>query len=81
MILVFLIAVPVAGGLLGWLVSRRSVLTTRWVALGAMTTVFVLALCLWRERPGETAITGGGAWITQVQWPWIQPLGIGFHRA
>jgi len=81
MILVFLIAVPVAGGLLGWLVSRRSVLTTRWVALGAMTTVFVLALCLWRERPGETAITGGGAWITQVQWPWIQPLGISFHLA
>jgi NADH-quinone oxidoreductase subunit M len=81
MILVLLIAAPVAGGLIGWLVSRRSVPATRWVALAAMTTVFVLALSLWRERPVETTTTGGAAWIVQVQWPWIQPLGISFHLA
>jgi len=81
MILVLMIALPVAGGIVGWLVSRRSVLATRWIALAAMVTVFVLALSLWRERAGETTVAGGGAWLVQVQRPWIQPLGISFHLA
>ncbi len=79
MILLALVAVPVAGGLLGWALGRRSTLVPRWISLVAMVLDLGLSIVLWAEHPA--ASIGGGPWIAKLTLPWIPQWGIQFELA
>jgi NADH-quinone oxidoreductase subunit M len=78
MILVWLILIPLLGGLLAWAAGDRRPAQARWIAMAALAADSVLAASLWLRR-GATAMTGGGAWIEQVRADWIPAWGIRFH--
>ena len=75
MILTWLIAIPIIGGLLSWIVSRWSVTATRWVALLAMAADLGLAVVLWVEHP----VTPPGTFFLEQNYPWIPRFGISYH--
>ncbi|MGE5365533.1 MAG: NADH-quinone oxidoreductase subunit M [Bacteroidota bacterium] len=78
MILLWLIIIPMAGGVLAWLAARFSTLMSRWISLTAMVINFILAIYMW--IPGNTA--GGAAasqWLAEFRAPWIPSFGISFH--
>ena len=76
MILLWLILIPLAGGLLAWLLGRRSPTTPRWVALGALGLEAALSLLLWAQ--GGAA---GDGWLAELRQPWIPQLGVSFFLA
>ena len=74
MILPWLLAMPLLGGLLSWGVGRASPTAARVVALLAMVLQLALAGLLWRD-----SVAAGVAVEADYQRPWIPQLGIGFH--
>jgi len=74
MILVLVIAVPLAGGALAALAGRLGARLARWVALLALAATLGLCLAVW---------AGGGPapWRAEIDVPWIPALGIRFHLA
>ncbi|MHB8993971.1 MAG: complex I subunit 4 family protein [Armatimonadota bacterium] len=76
MTLVWLIAIPLAGGLLSFALSRVNALAARLLALVAMTAQTALAITLW---PSGTSV--GGAWLQVFQAPWIPQFGISLSLA
>jgi NADH-quinone oxidoreductase subunit M len=79
MILVWLIVIPLATGLLAWILARWSEPAARWVSLLATLACFILTLGLWRQA-GSSAATGV-RWSAEVNAAWIPQLGIRFHLA
>jgi len=77
MILIWLIAILMIGGLLAWLFSLRNHLLARWTALIALIIDFVLVLNIWIQ--GNSI--GFNEWIENVKIPWIESFGISFHLA
>jgi NADH-quinone oxidoreductase subunit M len=80
MILRWIILIPFAGGLAAWVAARRDNRLARWVSLIALAADLALLACLWwgaHGNPGPAA----GAWIAELDRPWIPSLGIGFHLA
>ncbi|MEE8526223.1 MAG: NADH-quinone oxidoreductase subunit M [Thermoanaerobaculia bacterium] len=73
MILFWLIAIPLAGGLLSWTARDRNAVWPRWICLAALTADFVLALTLWTQS------AGAGGWRAELAWSWIPRFGISFH--
>jgi len=73
MTLFWLIVIPLAGGLLSWLVRDRRAAWARWLSLAALSADLVLALSLW------TVPAGSERWIAELSWPWIPRFGISFH--
>ncbi len=47
MILIWFIAILLAGGIAWWVAARWGAPAWRWIALGATTADFVLSLVLW----------------------------------
>ncbi|MEJ2719999.1 MAG: NADH-quinone oxidoreductase subunit M [bacterium] len=76
MILIVLVAVPIIGGLLAWLLHRREA-AARWIALSAMGLDEVIALIL----RAEYWLMSAGEWFREVSLPWIPAFGIDFHLA
>jgi NADH-quinone oxidoreductase subunit M len=83
MSLLGLLLIPFIGGLLCWPPRRSGTLPARYVALGTMVLVLVLALTLWLTgdysqtllpSPGHPS----GHWVQQLSVPWIPRLGIRF---
>ncbi len=72
MTLLWLIVIPLAGGLLAWLAGGRHAVAARWISLAALTVDLALALRLW-GRPASDD------WLVELKWEWIPRLGIGFH--
>jgi len=81
MILVWLLVIPLAGGFLAWILARWSDQAARWVSLLAAVADLALAGVLWVQSPSRLEYVGGGAWMAQVDWPWIPAFGIRFHLA
>jgi len=79
MILVWLILIPLAGGLLAWLLDRVDHRWPRWLCLIALIIDLGLVLDLWAQYPGGVAIAGARSWLVEVNAEWIPSLGIGFH--
>ncbi len=75
MILTWIIAVPAIGGALAWIVSGKSALAARWIALLACLVDLGIAVGLWAA--------GGyrGGMIAEQSVPWIPRFGIGYHLA
>lgn len=80
MILFWLIVILLIGGALAWIGARLSVRLSRWIALLTPALGLVLLLDLWLD-PGAGGLPGRGAWLIDLQWPWIPRFGIGFHLA
>ncbi len=81
MTLVLLIAIPLAGGLLAWLLSRWSEQWPRWTALATSAAGFGLALSVWVRHFTGGAVPGSGRWLEQIDAAWIPSAGIHFHLA
>lgn len=76
MMLLMLIAIPLAGGLVAWLVERWGEAWPRWVAIGALSADLILALAVWTGRDADA-----GSWIAMGVWPWIPRFGIDIRLA
>jgi len=81
MILVWLLAILITGGLLAAAAGRRNPTAPRWIALLALLVDLVLAVSLWLRAPGGSGALVPGPWIAGIDVPWIPSLGIGFHLA
>jgi NADH-quinone oxidoreductase subunit M len=80
MILVALILIPLAGGLLAWLLGPRQTGLARWVSLAAMGIDLVIELGLWVQFFGSRlTLTSQPVWLVEASWPWIAGLGINIH--
>ncbi|HPC72930.1 MAG TPA: NADH-quinone oxidoreductase subunit M [Syntrophales bacterium] len=79
MILLWIILIPLAGGLLAWVLGLRSDRSPRRVCLASLGADLVILLYLWFAN--LPAAGTGGVWIAQVSLPWLPRLGIGFHLA
>ena len=79
MILVWLLLIPILGGILAWAFGRRDLRWARWIALAAIGADFVLALLLWGQHYASMEMTTAGPWLVEFKRPWIPAFGISFH--
>ena len=77
MILVYLIAILLMGGILAWLAARWSPQLPRWISLVAIGIDLVLTASIWAGR----ASSATNLWIDEVDWNWVPSFGIHFHLA
>ena len=80
MILLWLIIIPLIGGLAAWLFGRKSALAARWLSLAALALDTALLALFWSGNETQTAISRG-TWIVEMKKPWIPQLGISLHLA
>jgi NADH-quinone oxidoreductase subunit M len=78
MILLSLILIPLVGGLVAWLLGRRSATAPRWAAVGALGADAAVVLALWAQSGARGA---GGVWLAELRQPWIPQLGVSFFLA
>jgi NADH-quinone oxidoreductase subunit M len=81
MILAWLIIIPVAGGVLAWLLSSWSSRWPRWSALLALTVDLAIVLKIWLQHSALSVSPGQAAWWLELDHSWIPQLGIRFHLA
>ncbi len=80
MILVWLIVIPIMGGLAAWLLERKNPGSARWTAL-LFLLANLLAACFFALRHAEQATIIAGPWLAAIDVPWIPAFGIHFHLA
>jgi len=78
MILCWMLAILIAGGLIAWPLARVHSVLSRLIALSAVTLDLVLALVLAARDFGPGSTVGGG-WREELDWSWIPQFGIHFH--
>ena len=78
MILLFLIIVPMAGGLIAWILARINSSFARWTAFIALFINLLLSITIWVEQPLAGQPT---QWIAKYMVPWIPSFGISFSLA
>ncbi len=78
MILAWLIIIPLIGGLAAWFSNRWNDRIPRWASLSALVVDVVLLVRFWSGHPARP---GAGAWLGELNLPWIPQLGIGIHLA
>ena len=81
MILAWLIAILLVGGILAWFVGRASTLGARWISLIAVIIDFVIALGLWTRHSSQVSLLPQNRWFEELNWNWIPQFGIRFHLA
>jgi NADH-quinone oxidoreductase subunit M len=79
MTLIWLILIPLIGGLLSWFFARWSDKWSRWLSLIAVGIDLGLAYALWMGHQGEIYFIGKGSWIAEIKKDWMPGLGISFH--
>ena len=81
MILIWLIAIPMIGGVLAWLTARKSETACRWISLLSMVVDLAVALFIWAGHFSHATIARADSWLINFDVPWIAHLGIHFHLA
>ncbi len=81
MILIWLILVPIIGGLFSWLLGLRNDKFARWVSLIFLAFDLVLAIMLWTQHSIGVHLMSNGPWLVEINYEWIPALGITFHLA
>ena len=81
MILILLIVIPLAGGLLSWVLDRWNAGLTRWVSLVTITADLALVAGLWAMYYVSPGPPYQGPWLLEINMLWIPQLGINFHLA
>jgi len=80
MILLWLIIIPLIGGLTAGLAGRRNPSVPRWIAIAALA-IDCMLLAVFLQGPSAHASLALGAWMAEVNLPWIPQLGISIHLA
>lgn len=80
MIFIWLIIIPLTGGLAAWVLGNRNSALSRWLSLAALVLDAVLLVSLWLAVPAQSSLESG-AWLIEVNKPWIPQLGISLHLA
>jgi NADH-quinone oxidoreductase subunit M len=78
MILILFVAIPLAAGLLGWVMGRLHPAWSRVLALAGNLAGLALAIALW---VGSGPDLSAGPWLLEVSLSWIPGLGISFTLA
>ena len=81
MILIWLIIVPLIGGILSWAAGRLGRMWPRWIALISQTIQLLIGLSLWGCYINGPGFLGLDGWLVEMKIPWIPQLGISFHLA
>lgn len=84
MILIWLIAIPIIGGLAAWIAARWSHLLSRWISLVAISANFVIITYIWLQNPGAVNLNAAGGaeqWMIDFRTAWVPSFGISFHIA
>jgi NADH-quinone oxidoreductase subunit M len=81
MILVWLIAIPIAGGMMAWACERRSVRLARWISLGALAAPLAVGSMLWARGAQVADLDRHIPWLAEAQWAWIPRFGVSVHLA
>lgn len=81
MILLWLILIPIIGGLVAWLVGRTNPEAVRWISLIVLLLDLGLAILLWGQHFNQVNMLEQGHWLAQLQAPWIPQFGISFYLA
>jgi NADH-quinone oxidoreductase subunit M len=74
MILLWLVLVPLIGGVLSLLTARRSEAAARWIAVVALSVDLLMTLALWTNAPTAR-------WWYEFDKSWIPEFGIRLHLA
>ncbi len=80
MILLWLIAIPLLGGLAAWILDRSEHAAPRWISLAALAADAVLLAWFWSQSASDIDL-GRGAWLAELNRSWIPQLGINLHLA
>ena len=81
MILFWLIAILLIGGLLAWFFERISERGVRIISLLTLTIDFIIIIVFWINNYDSIKLGNNNSWITEVNWKWIPEFGIRFHLA
>jgi len=81
MILVWLVAILLIGGILSSVTARWSRQLPRWISLVAIAIDLVLAAIIWTHRSSSATPSATQPWLDEVDWTWVSSLGIHFHLA
>ncbi len=81
MTLLWLLILPIVGGLLAWLSGRTGTQLPRWISILALAIVFGLTLQVWFQYYSEIDIFKEQAWLIEFEQDWIPQLGISFYLA
>ncbi len=85
MTLVWLILIPLIGGLLSWRSDRLAPAAPRWIALVGMLIALALSLWVWATKDfsftgaGFSSASGAPTWTIEYRAEWIPALGASFH--
>lgn len=81
MILVVLIALPVAGGIAALFTGSKHPLLSRWISLAAMAVDLLFAISLWISHAASYTLSQQGGWQSVFRENWIPQFGITFSLA
>ena len=81
MILLWLVLIPLLGGVAAWTAAQRRPLAARWIALAAIALDFGLALLIWIGHAGRVGLASQGGWLVEFDHAWLPAFGIRFHLA
>ncbi|MBN2366913.1 MAG: NADH-quinone oxidoreductase subunit M [Calditrichaeota bacterium] len=81
MILVWIIALLMLGGILSLISGKWSHRAPRWISLAANTLAFLLVIRVWISNYARMSISEQHNWIIDLSWEWIPQFGIQFHLA
>jgi len=81
MILIWLILIPIIGGLLAWLLGKANPEISRWISLLAMILDLILVVGIWIQHPASLSLGEQGDWLLQFHAPWVPQYGINFYFA
>ncbi len=80
MILIWLIIIPLIGGLAAWSLGNRNEIRARWISLAALVIDAILLISFWSNAAVQLDLTHG-AWLIEVSRPWVPQFGISLHLA
>ncbi|MGE5173452.1 MAG: NADH-quinone oxidoreductase subunit M [Betaproteobacteria bacterium] len=80
MILLWLIIIPLLGGLAAWILGHKDSTASRWVSIASLAIDALLLAWLWSESTVPLDLSRG-SWLIELNRPWIPQLGISLHLA
>ncbi len=81
MIIVWLILVPLAGGLIAWYSGKRSASLARYISVLTLALMFGLVMKILLQDSAAIGMNIYGPWILEIKQEWIPQIGAGFHLA
>jgi NADH-quinone oxidoreductase subunit M len=80
MLLIWLIIIPLIGGLAAWPLGRKNSAWPRWISIASLVVDAILLMFLCSKTHTQNLL-GQGLWLAQVNEPWIPQFGISIHLA